>query len=377
MPSTSKSKKPEAKEAKKEPVVEMRPYFEEKDRKFVLYLFYSTYLNLVPRGVKLRVIAGPPVIPLVWTALFGALVYLCVQVINPIGWPMMGLATFYAILTLVAISGPLFVLLWYVDKFDVSNRVLEGLDNDLDDIEAFYRGWEKSPQQEEQQQQRTRDESVKGQFWVLTVDGNVVGCIGADQHAKDVVKKFTHSKSNQPMRVADLPQLRHSTEVTQASWPRIAYGLACIDDFVRWVLVSCSEKLRRLVGLDAETDVTEILCRAQEPNEGTVRRLAIKTEFQNHGLSTPLLKRVAFWAHSQNIEYLFAETDELQIKMAQILEKQHGYQLVSTQKVGWYGSKSLWRLDVKLWMQQEVERKNKQEELDKQRNEDEELKEYD
>ncbi|ORZ15038.1 hypothetical protein BCR42DRAFT_376016 [Absidia repens] len=360
--SSSSSEKPEAK-------VELRPYFEDRDRKYVQYLFYSTYLNQVPRGVKLRVLSWPPVVSTVWLALFGLLIQTTIKVVGPMGWPWFMMMGLYGALTFVSVGGGLAFLLWYVDRFDVSERVLDGIDNDMGDIESFY----------PTKYRDDDDGASKGQFWVLTVNDEVVGCIGVDQHTKPVTKKVDPSRLRNYVRASEQPSMASSSAIAHAEWPRTAYVLARIDDLVRQVLVGATDLVRDRITSKTDTEpaqVTEILFPVHEKNEASLRRLAVKTEYQGHGLSTPLLKRVGFWAYKENIDYLYAETDELQYELEQILEKRHGYKLVSRTKLGWYKTKSVWKLDVKFWMQQLEEERAKQQELDDQRKEDEELKEY-
>ncbi|CAO3593375.1 unnamed protein product [Absidia cylindrospora] len=309
------------------------------------------------------------------------------------GWPWFMMMGLYGALTFVSVGGGLAFLLWYVDRFDVSERVLDGIDNDMGDIESFYRGWHTmeakndtttSGSNNDTKATKYRDDddgASKGQFWVLTVNDEVVGCIGVDQHTKPVTKKVDPSRLRNYVRASEQPSMASSSEIAHAEWPRTAYVLARIDDLVRQVLVGATDLVRDRVKSNttatAEPEkVTEILFPVHEKNEASLRRLAVKTEYQGHGLSTPLLKRVGFWAYKENIDYLYAETDELQYELEQILEKRHGYKLVSRTKLGWYKTKSVWKLDVKFWMQQLEEERAKQQELDDQRKEDEELKEY-
>ncbi|KAI8333840.1 hypothetical protein BC941DRAFT_433137 [Chlamydoabsidia padenii] len=368
-PDASTSKKPEAK-------VELRPYFEDKDRKYVQYLFYSTYLNQVPRGVKVRLLSWPPVIPSIWLGLFGLVLQMTIKVVGPMGWPWFMMVGLYAALVFVSVGGGLAFLLWYVDKYDVSERILDGIDNDVGDIESFYRSWHTV----DKVKQRDDDEGTsKGQFWVLTVNDDVVGCIGVDQHLKPVMKKTDASRQRHYVRASEQPRMAQSPAIAHAEWPRTAYVLALIDDLVRQVLVGATDLVRDRLGKKQEQQVvepTQVLFPVHEKNEASLRRLAVKTEYQGHGLSTPLIKRAAFWAYSQNIDYLYAETDELQYDMEQILEKRHGYKLVSRTKLGGYKTKSVWKLDVKYWMQQVEEERAKEQQLEDQRKEDEELKEY-
>ncbi|KAI8096883.1 uncharacterized protein BX664DRAFT_325103 [Halteromyces radiatus] len=367
---------------RKEAKIELRPYYEETDRKYVQYLFYSTYLNLVPRGVKLRVLSWPPVVSTIWLCAFAALVQLTIIVVTPLGWPWAMMVGVYSALVFVSVGGGLVLLLWYVDTYDVSERVLDGIDNDVGDIESFYRGWhivDNNVEHNDGTFKRKDDDNgaSKGQFWVLTVNDDVVGCIGVDQHTKPVMKKVDPSRRRRYVRASEQPRMTSSPQVAQAEWPRTAYVLAVIDDIVRQVLVGATDLVRdRFHTPNNKESPQEILFPVHQENEASVRRLAIKTEFQGHGLSTPLLKRVGFWAHSQNIDYLYAETDELQYEMEQVLEKRHGYKLVSRTKLGWYKTRSVWKLDVKYWMQTIMEQRAKEKELEDQQKEDQELKEY-
>ncbi|SAL99057.1 hypothetical protein [Absidia glauca] len=374
---SSSSKKPEAK-------VELRPYFEDKDRKYVQYLFYSTYLNQVPRGVKLRLLSWPPVIPTIWLGLFGSVLQLTIKVVGPMGWPWFMMVGLYLALVFVSVGSGLAFLLWYVDRYDVSERVLDGIDNDVGDIESFYRSWHTVDNKKKEHDDN--DGTSKGQFWVLTVNDDVVGCIGVDQHTKPVMKKTDPSRLRTYVRASEQPRMAASAEISHAQWPRTAYVLALVDDCVRQVLVGATDLVRdrfksSSTNGDAAGSTTapkeeQVLFPVHEKNEASLRRLAVKTEYQGHGLSTPLIKRAAFWAYSQNIDYLYAETDELQYEMEQILEKRHGYKLVSKTKLGGYKTKSIWKLDVKYWMQQVEETRAKEQQAADQRKEDEELKEY-
>ncbi|KAI9308260.1 hypothetical protein BJ944DRAFT_156553 [Cunninghamella echinulata] len=356
---------------KKEIDIQMRPYFEDRDRKYVQYLFYSTYLNLVPRGVKLRLVSFPPILIIIWLCLFASLIQISIKLIHPLQWPTAVLIIYYSALVFASVGLGLMAVLWYVDKYDVSVRVLEGLDNDLGDIEAFYR------------EQKVNDQSSKGQFWVLTVNGDIVGCIGVDQHTKPVYKKMDPKKQRSYIRASEQPRMVDSPDITQADWRRTAYVMALLDDWVRFLVVGATDIVRDHVlhinknkKDNDKKEERELLFPVHKSNEASFRRLAIKTEYQGHGLSTPLLKRVIFWAHSQNIDYLFAETNELQNKLEQILEKKLGYTLVSRTKLSSCKSKAIWRLDVKLWMQNTLEERKALQELEEQQKEDEELKKY-
>ncbi|KAI7887143.1 hypothetical protein K492DRAFT_233025 [Lichtheimia hyalospora FSU 10163] len=314
--------------------IEMRPYYGDKDLNYVHYLVYSTDFDLVPRGV--RRLLQSPVVMSVWLAIFAS-VYTWVPpyLVNLIGAEQLLLYIRIAVV-IGSVGGGLLSLFWWVDK-QAHARIQEALLHDLKDPGEYYR-------------------KDNGNFWLLTVQDQPVACIGIDHHQDNVYSAAHAPKEN----------LADSEAIRQAKWPRVAYGLARIDDTIRgWVTKQHHD----------END-KKVIFKAHKPNEATLRRLAVKSNLQGKGLSTPLLKRVAFWAHAQQIEYLYAETNEHQTTMADILSKRHGYNLVSTTRVGLTGEKRLWRLDVKLWMSKELEARD-QRNLEKEMQEEkEELKGY-
>lgn len=313
--------------------IEMRPYYGDKDLNYVHYLVYSTDFDLVPRGVR-RLLQSPLVVS-VWLAIFASVyTWLPPYLVGLIGADQLLLYIRIAVV-IASVGGGLLSLFWWVDK-QAHMRIQEALLHDLKDPGDYYR-------------------KDNGNFWLLTVQDQPVACIGIDHHQSNV-----YSASPSRENLAD------SEAIRQAKWPRVAYVLARIDDTIRgWVTTRHREEKK-----------DKVIFKAHKPNEATLRRLAVKTNLQGKGLSTPLLKRVAFWAHAQQIEYLYAETNELQTTMADILSKRHGYDLVSTTRVGLTGEKRLWRLDVKLWMSKELEARD-QRNLEKEMQEEkEELKGY-
>ncbi|KAI8147333.1 hypothetical protein BJV82DRAFT_343941 [Fennellomyces sp. T-0311] len=310
--------------------IEMRPYYGQKDLNYVHYLVYSTSFDLVPKGVR-RLLTSPLVISS-WLAVFAALYVLIPQQLASYGWPNELMLAVKIAVVIASTGGGLLGLSWYVDRYVVGNPVYAALANDLRDPGEYYR----------------KDD---GNFWLLTVQGQPVACIGMDHHQTTV------------MEAAPGPaNMANSQEIQQADWPKVAAFLARIDDTMRNFL--------------AKKPAPKVFFKAHKPNEASVRRLHVKSNLQDQGLSTPLLKRVAFWAHSHQVEYLFAETNELQGKLAEILRKRHGYELVSTTKTGFFGKTKLWRLDVKLWMSKEIEARDQQKLKEDEKKEVEELKEY-
>ncbi|KAI9342684.1 hypothetical protein BD770DRAFT_398478 [Pilaira anomala] len=337
----------------------LRPYFAETDKKYVQYLFYSTYFNQVPKAVLLRL--QSPYVMSIWLIIYGYLITTMPTIVSNMGWGKEILYAVQFLVTLTVVGVGLILLLWYTDKFDITQRVMEGIENDLKEPDLYYRG--------------TPDDIRKGNFWVLTLNEEVVGCIGLDQNIRPVIDHSVqpYVRASKRPKAADMPEIR------QAKWKTIALIMAKLDDLIRLVLVGSIDLVNDLIckvkGTKDENK-EKVLFEAHKPNEASVRRLAVKLECQGHGLSTVLLKRVAFWAHAQQIEYLYADVDELQSHTAEILVKRHGYTFVSKKKLGYFKSKSTYRLDVKLWMSKELERRAEEKAVEDQLKEDAELKEY-
>jgi N-acetylglutamate synthase-like GNAT family acetyltransferase len=326
------------------PQVAMRPYFDDTDKKYVQYLFFSSYLNLVTIGVKIRL--QSPVILISWF-IISVIAYIelpkALEVLDLGPLIMIGIKGFLVVACFAfGIAG----LLWYVDKMVVSQRIERGFANDMGNIEKYYLGWIKEEQTvdgETQVQKVRADESNFSNFWVLTVNGDIVGCAGLHHNQLDITDKYSGQ------RPKHLESLKSDPAVQNASWARLSYALAVVDDFVRLCIVKFHNTLMDVYERVVPAKKSEVLFKAHKANEATLQRLAIKTEYQDHGLSTVLIKRVILWAHSHKIEHLFATTDELQVKMGDILSKRHGFQQVSTKKTGLYSHETLWKLDVKDW----------------------------
>lgn len=326
------------------PQVAMRPYFDDTDKKYVQYLFFSSYLNLVTLGVKIRL--RSPIVLASWF-IISVMAYIelpkAVDALNLGPWARIGIRGFLVIACFAfGIAG----LLWYVDKMVVSPRVERGFTNDMGDIEKYYLGWIKEEQavDGETHVQRVRvDETNSSNFWVLTVDGNIVGCAGLHHNQSDIKDNYLGH------RPKPTENLQSDPAVQNAAWAKLSFVLATIDDFVRLSIIRFHNALLDVYERVVPSTASAVIFKAHKENEATLQRLAIKTEFQDHGLSTVLVKRVILWAHSHKIEHLFATTDELQVKMAEILSKRHGFKQVSTKKTGFFSHETLWELDVKDW----------------------------
>ncbi|KAI8972504.1 hypothetical protein BDB01DRAFT_810006 [Pilobolus umbonatus] len=336
-----------SKESKQKATIGLRPYFEN-DKKYVHYLFYSTYYNLVPQTILLRL--KSPYILTPWLLIYAILVTLIPESLRSNGDRVVLVARIAV--TVLSVLVGVVGLVMYIDKYDITSRVIEGIENDLRDPEQYRQH--------------------RGNFWVLTLNDEIVGCVGMDANPDPV-----YAASLPYIRASERPRAVDAPEIHQAKWKTVAILMAYLDDFIRLILVGVFDVIRDMyLKVYPITEQKKMLFEPHRPHEASVRRLAIKTECQNHGLSTVLLKRVAFWAHSHQMEYLYAETDELQTKMATILVKKHGYQLVSKKKEGLFKTKSLYRLDVKLWMSKELEKRAEETRSEQERKENEELKEY-
>ncbi|KAG2179960.1 hypothetical protein INT43_003747 [Umbelopsis isabellina] len=327
------------------PQVAMRPYFDDTDKKYVQYLFFSSYLNLVTLGVKIRL--RSPIVLASWF-IISVMAYIelpkAVEALNFGPWFMIGIRGFLVVACFAfGIAG----VLWYVDKMVVSPRVERGFANDMSDIEKYYLGWIKEEHTEdgETHVQRVRaNETNYSNFWVLTVNGDIVGCAGLHHNQSNITDKYFGQR---PKHSSE--SLQSDPVVQNAAWAMLSSILATIDDFVRLSIIKFHNTLLDVYERLVPTKTSEVIFKAHKENEATLQRLAIKTEYQDHGLSTVLVKRVILWAHSHKIEHLFATTDELQVKMAEILSKRHGFKQVSTKKTGFFSHETLWELDVKDW----------------------------
>lgn len=324
--------------------IEMRPFYDEKDLRSVRYIFYSTYYDLVPRGVRLLLLN--PLVTGTWVAITAFLFWFIPQQLADLGWSAAFITGAKIVLAIGCLGCGILALTWYVDRVMVGPRVMEALDYDLaDNLGEYYR-------------------KDNGQFWVFTIGDRQVGCIGVDCHQEPVMRKVVS---------AEKPNLAASEDIQNAEWKRTAYVMARIDDAVRTTAMTFDQWIR---GKPASQEPT-VLYKAHKKNEASIRRLAVLLEVQKKGLSTPLLKRAAFWAHAHEKDYLYAETNELEERLADILSKRHGYTLESVTRTGRFiGYKKLWKLDVKLWMSKELERRNREKEEEDQKKEEEELKEY-
>ncbi|KAH8556784.1 hypothetical protein BGW37DRAFT_417606 [Umbelopsis sp. PMI_123] len=327
----------------KEPQVAIRTYSQPFDQKFVQYVFYSTYLDLVPAGIWTRL--KSPLIIIIWLAI-SAFAFIeipkALQHLELSGGFMISIKCF---LVVASIAFGLVAVIWYVDKMVVSERIEHGLVNDMGDIQQYYLGFD-------------TDDS---HFWVLTVDDNIVGCVGLNHCQVPVMDKYYE----QAIRSARTPEPAQPLEGQPSFLAKASYLLVKADDFISLCVVRGHNSLVSLYRMIVPIPDKTVLYKAHKKNEATLQRLAVKSEYQGHGLSSILIKRAILWAHQHKIEYLFATTDELQKNMATILSTVHGFQKVEEKKTGYYSRDTIWRLDVNEWIEKSLKEKEAEAEQEK------------
>jgi GNAT superfamily N-acetyltransferase len=343
----------------KEPQVAIRTYSQPVDQKFVQYAFYSTYLNLVPEGIYARLKSPPIIIFWLMVSTFAyieipkALLHLELS-----GKFMLGIKIF---LVIASIAIGLVAIIWYVDKMVISARIEHGLVNDMGDIQQFYLGFD-TEQTMDGDKKITKIKPVEGEkndshFWVLTVDDNVIGCIGLNHSQVDKMDKYY----TEPIKAAAKTPEPVEPAVDQNSWLVKGFNaVAKVDDLISSCVVSGHNAAVSVYRKVVPTPDNVVLFKAHKRNEASLQRLAVKTEYQSHGLASVLIKRAILWAHQHKIEYLFATTDELQKQMASILSTKYGFQKVEEKKTGYYGRETLWRLDVNEWIEKSLKEKEQE-----------------
>ncbi|OZJ03981.1 hypothetical protein BZG36_04047, partial [Bifiguratus adelaidae] len=280
------------------PEVRLRAY-REGDLKQVQYIFVSTYFNLVPYGVKYR-----SMLPVYWILLIAFFIHVQSFVPGLLAfydipiWFDMWLRGFIGVAIFAMAAAAIF---FYEDRIVTTAKVESALQNDMKDPEEYYLGFEKrqGPAENVKEDNASSKNVIKtrkdpselshSMFWVLTVSDLQVGIIGIDQHKKD------------------LYDTRNPTRLIEP---------------------------------------------AHADNEATVKRWAVRLEYQNYGLSTLLMNRAIWYCNENGIDYLYAETDEVQELAAELLQKKYDFVEVHVEDTGlWRGTagnavKTRYRLDV-------------------------------
>lgn len=346
------------------------------DYEQVDYIFYSTYFSLVPEGVKQKL--KSPLIWIVWLIVYGYLLSIAPVVVMGMtlpSWVPFALQIFLTFAwTIVSFAG-IFVL---TDRLDTVEYIEKVRQNDLRDPEVYYMNMTKEERivsdedndddsndsndsndnnenieinenndnndnnhKSISQRKKKRvtfdkdtkpatelirtlkpiDQQTKSHFWVLQMDNHICGMIGLIQY----------------------------NEIQYDQRPLLPPGWKKIGQLLceRYHL-----SIPSFLQFDPEQqDKKKILAQPHSSNtHATLQRLAVKQEFQSCGLSTLLINRCLTWAYEQGITQVFAVTNEMQSKAAQILQKNHQFTLVKKEKKNWLGKyECTWVCDVQQW----------------------------
>jgi N-acetylglutamate synthase-like GNAT family acetyltransferase len=313
------------------------------DHEQIDHLYYSTYFTLVPEGVKCKL--KSPVFWVGWIAFYSYLLAIVPILLSGMDFPSWASAALKIFLTfawsVVSFAG-VFVI---TDRFEVVEKVEQARQNDLSDPEVYYLNWTKEeveinddtsatksdkkrvtfdkdakPATELVRTQKPIQEQTPSHFWVLSLDNRSCGIIGLAHYDEKILSN----------RLAQPP----------------AWKLLMAAALKRYHLPVPAS----LSNLQAKLPVP-VFSEAHEPKVATLRRLTVKTEYQNCGLSTLLIDRAMSFANEKGLERVEAVTNELETKAADILKKHHGFKLVKKDKKGWFGQyEKTWSCDVKEWM---------------------------
>ncbi|KAI8988650.1 hypothetical protein BDB01DRAFT_560881 [Pilobolus umbonatus] len=322
------------------------------DHAQVDHLFYSTYFSLVPEGVKIKL--KSPLFWVFWIACYAyllAIIPVLLAGMNFPSWTDTLLKVFFTFSWAVLSFAGVFVI---TDRFEAVDKVEQARQNDLSDPETYYLNWIKEevevsdesasndgnkkrvtfdkdakPATEIMRRQKPVEEQSPSHFWVLELDNKVCGMVGLAHYTERLISR----RSVQPP----------------------AWKLILISMFRRYGL-PLPEFLK---DLHSKLPVA-VFGEPHEPHVATLQRLAVKTEYQECGLSSLLIDRAMSWAHEKGLTSITAVTNEFEGRAAEILKKKHGFKLVKKEKKGWFGQyEKTWSCDVEEWMKRHEATANK------------------
>lgn len=307
------------------PELNLRLY-QEDDLKMAQYVYYSAYLNLVPNGVILRL--KSPILWGAWIAVWGFfnsnVDYILAGWTFP-WWTPIVLRIFITFAWAVVAGTALF---FWVDKVVAVPKVDVGMETDMKDPEVYYFGINKveelveMTEEEKRAAAKAHKEVAQKESFLAKTNDTIMGF-------------FRPKKSDTP-----LTSLTHKSRVQKTLKP----ASECTNSAF-WVL-TVEGVVVGIVGLDQRP--------GRKSNEATLRRWAVNFNYQGYGLSTILLSRVILHAQKMGIEWIDAETDEMETKAAEILAKRHGFRPEGKRRGGMFnlfGEVTSWRLDVQKWVE--------------------------
>jgi GNAT superfamily N-acetyltransferase len=307
------------------------------DFEAVRQLYIATLFALVPEGVRRKLWSVTTWV--IWFTGFTLLLKLVPKYVLKAIFPSVdletsnGVAFFKVILTFIWALVGFSAMFIVTERFEIAEKVHQGLTNDLNDPEAVYLQYEpleennKDDNSKVRQRKTTRseddtdvDEHIPGHFWVLLANDEVCGMMGLAPASKE--------------------PLLDSRPLILPIWKQVVQALG------RNVGLSLFETV-------SSTTQRPVIIAAQPQHTATIVRWAVANEYQQCGLSSLLIHRALTWAKENGLTDVYATTNEIEMAAEQILEKRHGFKLVKKQKIGWFGRyECLWVCHVDDWVEQ-------------------------
>ncbi|KAI9274574.1 hypothetical protein BDA99DRAFT_545545 [Phascolomyces articulosus] len=290
--------------------------YQPSDRDAVNALFTSTSYALVLEGIRAKLWA-----PMTWILwLFGytgLMVCIPYVLLGPGPRPESWTEYFLKLFISAAWAAIGFIILFMkTEHYDMRDMVEEGRENDLADPEVYYLNYEIN--EEGERVRKPASEHLPSHFWVLLVDGQVVGMAGLGVYEDKIISK------RKPMGTPLQELCAFLFRKCGLSVPKF-----------------CQPKLSYSVFAEATGNKLAVL-----------QRLAIDNDYQSCGLSTLLMNRVMSYASEHGIEEVLATTNEMNMAAEQVLTKRHGFKQVAKEK-SWMGDyHALLTCDVKKWMEE-------------------------
>ncbi|KAI9493256.1 hypothetical protein BDB00DRAFT_824155 [Zychaea mexicana] len=289
------------------------------DREAVNAVFTSTSYALVLEGIRAKLWA-----PMTWILwLFGYTGLMTVvpsTLLGPGPRPESWTEYFLKLFISAAWAAIGFAILFLkTERYDLRDMVEEGRENDLSDPEVYYLNYEIN--EEGERVRKPASEQLPSHFWVLSVDGQVIGMAGLAMYEERVLSK--RKPLGTPMQ-----------ELCASIYRK--YGLS-VPRF-------CQPKMSYRVFAEATGNKLAVL-----------QRLAIENDYQSCGLSTLLINRVMTFANENGIEEVLATTNEMTMAAEQVLIKRHGFKQVEKEKTLMGNYQALLTCNVKKWMEEHGE----------------------
>lgn len=279
--------------------------YEASDLEAVRALHTTTcYYGLVPEGIRAKL--WSPITWLIWFCGYTLLLMTIPALV--LGDPDATLdkerwSPFILKMVLSALWAAIGFSLVYIktERVDVARQVDDALANDLSNPEEYYLPW----MTDENGVKVPRPQEVPAHFWVLTVNGVVCGMLGMIAYADRVRDK------------------RDTAQLKLPWWKRVLGG--------------------------SKPDA--YFAEPTEPKTAILQRWAIAYEYQTLGLSSLMLERAMKWAKENDIDYVFAGTNETHMAAEQILTRRHGFQMVNKRR-NMFGHVATLVCNVQTWIEE-------------------------